>query len=259
MSALNFASVLSALESVDFKQVANFIVPYESLRAASSLDLVLLAHLLLFGLLFGVLIWVTFISGITLFKTLPRKDFGLVQSVLFPWYFRVCSFALGYIILCVYVEQYGFEPFVKLAVDVRAVTNVESGLALVRSFSAPLLVLTVHNVQLALLASAWLASTVQQFVLGPITTKLMKARQAATEKAASNKDSKLTAQLDQALKSANGRFGAVHGISSLYNLHVLFVAIAHALYLANSVFTFTVAAPVAAAAAAAVPAGVQTQ
>jgi Domain of unknown function (DUF4149) len=37
------------------------------------------AHLLAFGLLFGVNVWTTFVAGITMFRALPRQVFGKVQ------------------------------------------------------------------------------------------------------------------------------------------------------------------------------------
>lgn len=44
-------------------------------------------HLFTFSLGAGALTWVTFVSGIVMFKNMPRTTFGRVQSRLFPIYF----------------------------------------------------------------------------------------------------------------------------------------------------------------------------
>ena len=46
-------------------------------------------HLLAFGTWFGSVVYTTFIAGITMFKNLPRKTFGRLQSKLFPKYFML--------------------------------------------------------------------------------------------------------------------------------------------------------------------------
>ena len=46
-------------------------------------------HLLSFGSWFGTVVYTTFIAGITMFKNLPRKTFGRLQSKLFPKYFML--------------------------------------------------------------------------------------------------------------------------------------------------------------------------
>mmetsp|Transcript_23450 Transcript_23450/g.36137 ORF Transcript_23450/g.36137 Transcript_23450/m.36137 type:complete len:273 (-) Transcript_23450:54-872(-) len=59
-----------------------------SSNAAASL------HLLSFGIWFGAMFYTTFILGITAFKTLPKRQFGKLQSKLFPKYFNLCALAL---------------------------------------------------------------------------------------------------------------------------------------------------------------------
>lgn len=56
-------------------------------------------HLFAFSTWFGTVIYTTFIAGITMFKNLPRRVFGSVQSKLFPLYFRLCSIMIGIQIL----------------------------------------------------------------------------------------------------------------------------------------------------------------
>lgn len=46
-------------------------------------------HLTAFSFWFGTNVWTTFIAGITMFKSLPRQQFGKLQANLFPKYFQV--------------------------------------------------------------------------------------------------------------------------------------------------------------------------
>ena len=48
-------------------------------------------ELLCFSVWFGAAIWVSFISGFVMFKTLPRHMFGRVQAKLFPRYFGLSA------------------------------------------------------------------------------------------------------------------------------------------------------------------------
>jgi hypothetical protein len=48
-------------------------------------------HMLSFGTWFGTVVYTTFIAGITMFKNLPRRTFGTLQSKLFPLYFQLCT------------------------------------------------------------------------------------------------------------------------------------------------------------------------
>lgn len=46
-------------------------------------------HLTAFSFWFGTNVWTTFIAGITMFRNLPRQQFGKLQASLFPKYFQV--------------------------------------------------------------------------------------------------------------------------------------------------------------------------
>jgi hypothetical protein len=50
----------------------------------------------------------TFVAGITMFKNLPRRVFGTLQSKLFPLYFRLCSGMIG-----VQVRELGYIAIVR--------------------------------------------------------------------------------------------------------------------------------------------------
>eukprot|EP00584_Thalassiosira_punctigera_P002997 CAMPEP_0172535322 /NCGR_PEP_ID=MMETSP1067-20121228/7387_1 /TAXON_ID=265564 ORGANISM="Thalassiosira punctigera, Strain Tpunct2005C2" /NCGR_SAMPLE_ID=MMETSP1067 /ASSEMBLY_ACC=CAM_ASM_000444 /LENGTH=291 /DNA_ID=CAMNT_0013320251 /DNA_START=45 /DNA_END=920 /DNA_ORIENTATION=- len=57
------------------------------------------AHLLSFAVWFGTVVYTTFVAGITMFKNLPRRVFGTLQSKLFPLYFQLCSMMIAVQIL----------------------------------------------------------------------------------------------------------------------------------------------------------------
>mmetsp|Transcript_13459 Transcript_13459/g.27692 ORF Transcript_13459/g.27692 Transcript_13459/m.27692 type:complete len:219 (+) Transcript_13459:264-920(+) len=52
-------------------------------------------HLLSFATWFGTVVYTTFVAGITMFKNLPRRTFGTLQSKLFPLYFQLCTAMIG--------------------------------------------------------------------------------------------------------------------------------------------------------------------
>lgn len=53
------------------------------------------AQLLGFATAYGTCVWVTFVSSHVLATALPRQQFGLVQSKLYPVYFRVAAYGVG--------------------------------------------------------------------------------------------------------------------------------------------------------------------
>mmetsp|Transcript_19855 Transcript_19855/g.60172 ORF Transcript_19855/g.60172 Transcript_19855/m.60172 type:complete len:261 (-) Transcript_19855:25-807(-) len=52
------------------------------------------SHLTAHSFWFGSMLYTTFIAGMTMYKNLPRKTFGNLQSKLFPQYFRFGVFAV---------------------------------------------------------------------------------------------------------------------------------------------------------------------
>lgn len=46
-------------------------------------------HLSAFGIWLGTNVWTTFVAGLTMFKSLPRQQFGSLQAKLFPKYFQI--------------------------------------------------------------------------------------------------------------------------------------------------------------------------
>lgn len=66
--------------------------------AGGVLPFAALLHMAAFGTWFGANIWTTFFAGITMFKNLPRQQFGSLQAKLFPLYFQLgagCTVAMA--------------------------------------------------------------------------------------------------------------------------------------------------------------------
>ncbi|CAM8979159.1 unnamed protein product [Rhodiola kirilowii] len=54
-----------------------------------------LLHLLGFCMAYGMAVWVTFVSSNVLSRALPRQQFGVLQSKIYPVYFRAMGFSVG--------------------------------------------------------------------------------------------------------------------------------------------------------------------
>lgn len=52
-------------------------------------------HLASFSVNFGMIVWVTFVAGLVMFKNMGRQAFGRVQSKLFPKYFAISVLTLA--------------------------------------------------------------------------------------------------------------------------------------------------------------------
>lgn len=75
-----------------------------------------LLYLGCFSAHFGAQFWMTFVSGLTLYFTLPRHTFGSVQKILFPKYFSINA-VLSLITLFTYVKSHGVsESIVQVTV-----------------------------------------------------------------------------------------------------------------------------------------------
>jgi hypothetical protein len=64
--------------------------PREAARTATAV-----MHLLGFATAYGACVWVTFVSSHVLAAALPRQQLGVVQSKLFPVYFRALAYGVG--------------------------------------------------------------------------------------------------------------------------------------------------------------------
>lgn len=83
-NAFRSAAILGAIG------IAGMSTPME----AVSSTVLATTHLLSFATLFGMVVYTTFIAGITMFKNLPRQTFGKLQAKLFPKYFGLSSILL---------------------------------------------------------------------------------------------------------------------------------------------------------------------
>lgn len=168
-----------------------FILPYSYIQYL---------HLLIFSTQFGSMIWMSFIQGILLFKRLPKQQFSLIQSIVFPVYFIFCS--LG--ITCMLTIQYNTTQY-----------NKQS--------------LYIYN-----LVGMLFMCLCNQLFIGPKTTEIMWRNhqiQRDNNKLTNTNNASSTLQQQPTL---NKQFAIYHGISSLLNLLVVIGLVLHGVYLTNT-------------------------
>lgn len=103
----NFFRAISILYAVLFAVYTSSKSPAATTNALNKLGKYLVlssraaatVHMLSFGTWFGTVFYTTFVAGITMFKNLPRRTFGSLQSKLFPLYFKLCTGTLALQIL----------------------------------------------------------------------------------------------------------------------------------------------------------------
>ncbi|URE24232.1 Transmembrane protein 205 [Musa troglodytarum] len=83
----NLTDILRRAKEVAFDAAVYVWAPETGQAAAAIL------HLLGFATAYGACVWVTFVSGNVLATALPRQQFGLVQSKLYPVYFRLVAYS----------------------------------------------------------------------------------------------------------------------------------------------------------------------
>ncbi|XP_073036644.1 uncharacterized protein [Primulina eburnea] len=71
-------------------RVLAFLVPPVSMNSVSGV-----LHLLGFAAAYGMCVWVTFASSYVLAAALPRHQFGMVQSKIYPVYFKAMAYSVG--------------------------------------------------------------------------------------------------------------------------------------------------------------------
>ncbi|KAM3375062.1 hypothetical protein P3S68_013776 [Capsicum galapagoense] len=64
-----------------------------------------LTHFLGFTMAYGMCIWVTFVSSHVLARALPRQQFALVQSKIYPVYFKLMAYCVGAAFLAHFLSQ----------------------------------------------------------------------------------------------------------------------------------------------------------
>ncbi|XP_063993343.1 transmembrane protein 205 [Diachasmimorpha longicaudata] len=76
-----------------------------SSRGQPRVKIMSLIYLTSFALHFGAQIWMTFVSGLSLYFALPRHSFGEVQRVLFPRYFTINA-CLSFTTLLIFAKHH---------------------------------------------------------------------------------------------------------------------------------------------------------
>ncbi|KAL5216832.1 hypothetical protein ABZP36_008233 [Zizania latifolia] len=85
------ADIARRARGVESDAAAYLLVwPREAARTATAV-----MHLLGFAVAYGASVWVTFISSYVLAAALPRQQLGMVQSKLYPVYFRFVAYGVG--------------------------------------------------------------------------------------------------------------------------------------------------------------------
>ncbi|KAG6499988.1 hypothetical protein ZIOFF_039802 [Zingiber officinale] len=85
----NLTDILCRAKGVAFDAAA-YLWALETGKATAAI-----LHLLGFATAYGTCIWVTFVSSNVLAASLPRQQFGTVQSKLYPMYFRVVAHSIA--------------------------------------------------------------------------------------------------------------------------------------------------------------------
>ncbi|XP_031503915.1 uncharacterized protein LOC116266741 [Nymphaea colorata] len=84
-------------------------VLYDAAMYAISLEtlgsLMRLLHSLAFSVVYGTCFWVTFVSSHVLARALPRQQLGVVQSKLYPVYFRTMTYSIGICLITHYLSR----------------------------------------------------------------------------------------------------------------------------------------------------------
>lgn len=109
--------------------------------SATTNKLALFGYLSTFAIQFGAQIWMTFVSGLALYFSLPRHTFGQCQRVLFPKYFlmNACLGLVKLLSFCQMLEgkeRIGTAAFVQIGL-IGMATIIEAGIYL--HFVDPLL------------------------------------------------------------------------------------------------------------------------
>jgi len=162
-------------------------------------------YLLAYGWVYGMAIWQTFFGGVIAYKALPRQHFSNLQHRVFPIYFSL-TIALT------------------------------SGLLGIWVFRHPDVLVYALNPRLEDVAQAYTLATVvalqgtNSFVIGPLTSKTMFARQKLEKE-----EGKLYNEpgVSDQMKALNKRFGSLHGASALANLGAVIALGFHGLWIGS--------------------------
>ncbi|KAK1765690.1 hypothetical protein QBC33DRAFT_131287 [Phialemonium atrogriseum] len=152
-------------------------------------------HILAYGTFLGTTFFHSFINGIVAIQTLPRAQFALLQSRLFPIYFSMQT-AIPIVLTLTY-------PLDKTTIGGRS--GVAGVLAPANRWAV-----------LAPIALMFLAGLANLVVVGPATARCMRDRKSQERK--DGKRSFDPPPHSQEMVALHKKFGMLHGISSLLNL-----------------------------------------
>ncbi|XP_013108079.2 uncharacterized protein LOC106087548 [Stomoxys calcitrans] len=106
--------------------------------------LALIAYLGAFATHFGSQIWMTFVSGLSLYFSLPRHMFGRCQQILFPKYFALNS-VLSITMLIIFVKYFFHSWNTPQCIQLGALSLTGTIEVLVRLYLAPPLLYLMHE------------------------------------------------------------------------------------------------------------------
>jgi hypothetical protein len=193
------------VQSKTGKELFHHIRPESSI---SSSNLTRFLYLITFATTYGSAVWMTFVSGVILSKSIPRQQFGFVQSRIFPLYLKFV--ATGDVILLVlYCIMHPLR-----STDSSGVWQLVNLLLLIIG--------TVFNV----------------FILEPKTTKLFVERMKLEKEEGRGLDyntrtSPLLQHGERKLEASKQQFKILHGYSTILNLASLAGLTLHAWHLAH--------------------------
>ncbi|XP_062975440.1 transmembrane protein 205 [Elgaria multicarinata webbii] len=159
--------------------------------------LIRIIQLFILSTAWGMQIWVTFIAGFVLFRSVSRHTFGLVQSKLFPFYFYTL---LG----CTFLN-----------------------LAIFASYHPRELLNTTETIQILLFFISLILTATNASWFSPVTTKIMFKMQEIEREHGLGKEVgpsgqqdayKLLKEKDAKYQNLRQKFFTFHGLSSLCNL-----------------------------------------
>uniref|UniRef100_A0A1B0FLG6 TMEM205-like domain-containing protein n=1 Tax=Glossina morsitans morsitans TaxID=37546 RepID=A0A1B0FLG6_GLOMM len=104
----------------------------------------LLVYLGSFATHFGAQIWMTFVSGLSLYFSLPRHMFGMCQQILFPKYFALNAM-LSIVMLILYVKYFLTTWTLTKCVQLGTLACTGAIEVIVRLYLAPTLLLLMHE------------------------------------------------------------------------------------------------------------------
>ncbi|XP_053948236.1 uncharacterized protein LOC128856852 isoform X1 [Anastrepha ludens] len=103
-----------------------------------------IAYLGAFATHFGAQIWMTFISGLSLYFSLPRHTFGQCQQILFPRYFALSS-VLSISMLILFVKYFLNSWTVATMVQLTALATTALIELMIRLYLAPPMLRLMHE------------------------------------------------------------------------------------------------------------------